>query len=120
MNYKIVEQINKRYIEINQPFTCESDVIDVISICISNNVDLLLLREEVFSEEFINLKTGLAGIVLQKFTNYNIKVSAIIEDENKIQGRFKELINELNKSITFRVFNNFKKAENWILNSKKV
>ena len=52
--------------------------------------------------------------------NYNRKVSAIIEDENKIQGRFKELINELNKSITFRVFNNFKKAENWILNSKKV
>ena len=120
MDYKIVDKINKKYIEIKQPFTCETDVIDVIGICISNDIDLLLLREEVFSKEFINLRSGLAGIVLQKFTNYHIKVSAVIEDENKIQGRFKELINELNKSTSFRVFNNIIDAEKWILDSKEL
>ncbi|MBU5308345.1 DUF4180 domain-containing protein [Clostridioides mangenotii] len=118
MNYKIVEKINKKYIEVKKPFTCESDVLDVIGICISNDIKLLLLREEVFTEEFINLKQGLAGMVLQKFINYHIKVSATIEDISTIQGKFKELLNELNKSNDFRVFDNMKDAENWILNIK--
>ena len=118
MNYKIVEKTNENYIEIKQPFTCESDVLDVIGICISNDIKLLVLREEVFTEDFINLKLGLAGMVLQKFMNYHIKVSATIEDENKIQGRFEELLNELNKANNFRVFNNMRDAENWILNIK--
>jgi hypothetical protein len=118
MNYKIVEKTNKNYIEIKQPFTCESDVLDVIGICISNDIKLLVLREEVFTEDFINLKLGLAGMVLQKFMNYHIKVSATIEDENKIQGRFEELLNELNMANDFRVFNNMRDAENWILNIK--
>lgn len=37
MNYKIVEKTNKKYIEVKQPITCESDVLDIIGICISNN-----------------------------------------------------------------------------------
>lgn len=119
MNYKIVEKTNRKYIEIKEPFTCEADVVDFISICISNNINLLLLREEIFTEDFINLRTGLAGIVLQKFINYHIKVSAVIEDRNKIQGRFEELVSELNKSINFRVFNNITEAEDWILNIKQ-
>lgn len=116
MNYRIVEKTNKKYIEINEPFTCDNDVLDVIGLCISNNVELLLLKEEVFNENFINLKSGLAGIALQKFINYRIKVSAIIEDQDKIQGRFEELIRELNKGNDFRVFNNINDAEKWILN----
>lgn len=118
MNYKIVEKSNKKYIEVKQPFTSESDVLDVIGICFSNDIELLLFREEVFSEEFINLKSGLAGIVLQKFMNYHIKTSATIEDKSKIQGRFKELISELNKGNEFRVFDNTQDAEDWILNLK--
>ena len=118
MNYKIVEKTNKKYIEVKQPITCESDVLDLIGICISNDIRLLMFKEEAFTEEFINLKLGLAGIALQKFINYNIKVSAIIEDKKKIDGRFGELIYELNRSNNFRVFNNIVDAENWILNTK--
>lgn len=119
MNYKIIERTNKKYIEVKQEIACESDVLDIIGLCISNNIKLLVLGEEAFTEEFINLKSGLAGIVLQKFMNYHIKVSAIIEDKNKVEGRFKELIYELNKSSNFRVFDNSIDAENWILNIKQ-
>ena len=79
MNYKIVEKINKKYIEVKHPIACESDVLDIIGICISNDIKVLLFGEEVFTEAFIDLKSGLAGIVLQKFMNYHIKVSAIIK-----------------------------------------
>lgn len=118
MNYKIIEKSNKKYIEIKQKLNSESDVLDIIGICISNDIKLLVLTEEVFTENFINLKLGLAGIALQKFMNYHIKVSAVIEDKSKMQGGFKELIIELNKANNFRVFDNSIDAENWILNIK--
>lgn len=41
MNYKIV---NKKYIETKHPFTCEDDVLDIIGICISNDIRLLVYR----------------------------------------------------------------------------
>ena len=115
MDYKIVEKMNKKYIEINQEINTEDDVLDIIGICMSNDTKLLVLREGAFSEKFINLKSGLAGIVLQKFINYHIKVSAIIEDEFKNNKRFQELVYVLNKSNNFKVFNNSVSAVNWIL-----
>ena len=117
MNYKIVEKMNKKYTEMNQEINTEDDVLDIIGICISNDTKLLVLREGAFSEKFINLRSGLAGIVLQKFINYHIKVSAIIEDKSKTHERFQELVYELNKSNNFKVFNNSVDAENWILDN---
>lgn len=113
MDYKV----NKDYIEVNNPITCESDVVDIISLCMSNSINLLVLREGTLTDKFINLRTGLAGLVLQKFMNYNIKASAVIDME--LEGRFKELVYELNKSNNFRVFDNNIDAEEWILNIAK-
>ena len=113
MDYKV----NKDYIEVNNPITCESDVVDIISLCMSNSINLLVLREGTLRDKFINLRTGLAGLVLQKFMNYNIKASAVIDME--LEGRFKELVYELNKSNNFRVFDNNIDAEEWILNIAK-
>ena len=48
--------------------------------------------------------------------NYHIKVTTITYDKDKIEGRFKELVYELNKSNNFKVFDNSIDAENWILN----
>ena len=79
MNYKIIERMNKKYIEINQVINTEEDVLDIIGICISNSTKLIVLKEDALSDEFINLKSGLAGIALQKFMNYHIKVSTIID-----------------------------------------
>ena len=37
MDYKIIEK-DKSYIEVKQPITCENDVLDLIGICISNDI----------------------------------------------------------------------------------
>ena len=37
MDYKIVEKMNKKYIEINQEINTEDDVLDIIGICMSND-----------------------------------------------------------------------------------
>ena len=48
MTYKIIEKSNQRYIEVKQAIACESDVLDIIRICMSNDIWLLVLRDDVF------------------------------------------------------------------------
>ena len=117
MNYEIIEKMDKKYIKISQLISCEGDILDIIGVCISNDINVVWLEKDTFNDDFIDLKSGLAGIALQKFMNYHIKMSIII-DKNKIEGRFKELVYELNQTSTFRVFFNSEDAENWILNIK--
>lgn len=119
MNYKVVEKNKKKYIECvsgERKLYSERDVLDFISICIENDVYTLVLYSDTFSEDFFNLKTGLAGMALQKFINYHIKVAVILENEEKFNDRFKEMIMESNKGNQFRTFKNIADAEIWISN----
>lgn len=49
-------------------------MLDFVGICAENDVYLLTLYVDAFFEDFFNLKTGLAGMMLQKFINYHIRV----------------------------------------------
>lgn len=53
-------------------------------------------------------------MALQKFINYHVKVAVIIDDEEKLNDRFKEMIMESNKGNNFRTFKNIAEAESWI------
>lgn len=119
MNYRVVNKNNNKYIEFDsdlRKLSSEQDVVDCISICMENDVYTIILHSNVLSEDFFNLKTGLAGMALQKFINYHVKVAVIIEDEEKINERFKEMIMEANKGNHFRTFMNISDAEIWISN----
>lgn len=117
MNYRVVNKNNNKYIEFVsdlRKLSSEQDVLDYISKCMENDVYTIILHSNVLSEDFFNLKTGLAGMALQKFINYNVKVAVIIEDEEKLNERFKEMIMEANKGNHFRTFKNIADAEIWI------
>ena len=79
----------------------------------------MLIQAQALADDFFQLRTGLAGSVLQKFVNYNIKVAVVLTDQQKVQGKFKEFITEANKGNSFRVFSNKKEAENWIINTSQ-
>ncbi len=87
-----------------------------IGICIENNVYTLIFYVDAFSEDLFNIKTCLAGMVLQKFINYYIKVAIILDNEEKFNDRFKEMLIEANKGNHFRTFKNISDAEIWISN----
>lgn len=119
MNYKVVNKNNYKYIEFVSDLSklsSEQDVLDCISICMENGIYTIVLHSAVLSENFFNLKTGLAGMALQKFINYHVKAAVIIEDEEKLNERFKEMIMEANKGNNFRTFKNITDAETWISN----
>ncbi len=117
MNYKVVNKNNIKYIEFASEvwkLSSEQDVVDCISICMEKDIYTIMFHSNVLSEDFFNLKTRLAGMALQKFINYHVKVAVIIEDEEKLNDRFKEMIMESNKGNNFRTFKNIAEAESWI------
>lgn len=118
MNFEIKELAEKKYIEIysnESPICKEQDALDIISISAENDIRLIMLNSEVISDDFLNLKTGVAGSVMQKFVNYNLKVVAVIPHERIKNGKFKNVIIESNRGKQFRVFEEREKAINWLL-----
>ena len=118
MNYNLVENDTTKYIEIvssDVPLRSEQDALDIISLSWEHDINMLLIHGYVLSEDFFDLKTGVAGKMLQKFINYNIKVGAIIPSQIADTGRFREMVLEANKGNAFRVFTGREEAENWLL-----
>jgi predicted nucleotidyltransferase len=117
LNYRVVNKNNNKYIEFIsdlKKLSSEEQVIDCISICMENGIYTILFQTNTLSEDFFNLKTGLAGMALQKFINYNVKVAVILEEVERLNERFKEMIMESNKGNHFRTFRNTEEAEIWI------
>ncbi len=80
-----------------------------------NDTDLLLIHGDVLHEDFFKLKTGLAGMIMQKFVNYHIRAAILLSEDYKITGRFKELIVESKKGNDFNVFYDITEAETWLV-----
>lgn len=117
VTYKVIEKSNQKYVlleSIGRPIQSEQDGIELISICAQNGTNLLLIEGERLSDDFIRLRTGIAGAVLQKFAIYNIKAVAVL-GENRTKGKFKEFLSESNSGSMFRAYTNFSDAENWLL-----
>jgi hypothetical protein len=57
----------------------------------------IILHERNLNPEFFNLRSGLAGDILQKFVNYRVKI-AIVGDFSKYESKnLKDFIYECNK-----------------------
>lgn len=120
MKCKAVESNGVRYVE--GPYNTllikrESDAISLVSFCGENDTNRLLLWAANLHDDFFDLKTGLAGAVLQKFVNYGIKVAAVIPPEIVSQGRFREMALETNRGRHFRIFSEAGEAETWLIQS---
>mgnify|MGYP000742744342 CR=1 FL=1 len=117
MNYQVLESRGKKYLYIlgeSALIQKESDVMDFISLAIEHDTRFMVFDNNILSEDFLNLRTGLAGAVLQKFANYNLK-AAVIKDDQNFPMRFQEMVSDLSTSNTFQVFNNMEDALNWLL-----
>jgi len=118
MKCKTVETNGIKYVE--GPFSgllisSEADALNLVSFCGENDTNRLLLYAANLHEDFFDLKTGLAGAVLQKFINYGIKTAAVIPPEISQQGRFREMALETNRGQHFRIFSEASAAEAWLI-----
>lgn len=97
------------------PLATEQDALNLIALCMEHQTDRVMISAEALSEDFFQLRTGVAGAILQKLVNYQIQAAAVIPDQRKNTGRFKEMVQEANKGSHFRVFSSISDAENWLI-----
>lgn len=75
----------------------EQDAMDVIGDCVGNDSRHLILYQKNLSDSFFELKTRLAGMILQKFVNYHFRV-VIVGDFSNVQSKsLRDFIYESNR-----------------------
>lgn len=118
MTYTLIEKDCNTYLECLSgmaPIMSEHEALDLVALCGENDTQRLMLHAEHLPLAFFDLKTGLAGDVLLKFSNYRIKVVAVVTPELVGQGRFAEMAMESNRFSEFGVFYDRQEAEQWLL-----
>jgi hypothetical protein len=89
----------ERILVCNGMIASERDATDIIGAAFTERPDWIAIPLTVLSQAFLDLKTGLAGAILQKFVNYGFRV-VIVGDTSAEQARSKPLtdfIRETNK-----------------------
>ena len=74
------------------------DALDLMANCGYQGARRIILREKNLTPDFFDLKTGVAGEILQKFSNYNVFL-AIIGDFSKYTSKsLRDFMYESNKT----------------------
>jgi hypothetical protein len=73
------------------------DGIDLIAEMMSHGLTKLILHERNVAPEFFQLQTGIAGEVLQKLTNYKIRVAFVGQFANYKSKSLQAFISESNR-----------------------
>jgi hypothetical protein len=74
----------------------------------------LVLDEKQLCPDFFDLRTGLAGEVLQKFVNYRARLAIIVADSSAYGSRFSELVYEHRTHRSVRFFTSAQLAHQWL------
>ena len=91
-NIKIAEVIS-----VDNIINNTSDGLDLLGNLYYRDFDKIIIHEKNISPDFFDLKNGMAGEILQKFSNYRIRL-AIVGDFSKHTGKsINDFIYESNK-----------------------
>jgi DNA-binding PadR family transcriptional regulator len=118
MEYSVNETPNGRYVEVLSspvPVRSQQDALDLVALCGQHDTNRLMIHAKALSEEFFRLRTGVAGEILQKLVNYQVKTAAVLPDLNAIRGKFRDMAFEAGRGSQFRVFDNRQEAQAWLL-----
>ncbi|MDR2424976.1 MAG: DUF4180 domain-containing protein [Prevotellaceae bacterium] len=75
------------------------DVDDALNLfCMIENCSTIILKKENIVDDFFNLATGIAGEILQKFSNYRMRMAIIGDFDNLKSKALKDFIRESNKT----------------------
>lgn len=92
----------------------EDDALELVGLCGEHLTERLLLGASNLAEDFYFLRSGLAGAVLLKFTNYHIRAAAVLAPKLVSRGHFREFVMETNQGNQFRVFYDRDLAIKWL------
>ena len=73
------------------------DAVDIMMNCIYQGADSIIIMKQNLSPDFFDLKNGLAGEILQKFSSYNARLAIVGDFENISSKSLRDFIYESNK-----------------------
>jgi hypothetical protein len=74
------------------------DTLDLLADADYQGARRIMIKKEHLHPDFYDLKTGLAGEIIQKFENYYMKLAIVGDFSTKTSKNFKYLMFESNKS----------------------
>lgn len=74
------------------------------------NSDRIILNKENLTEKFFDLKTGIAGGILQKIINYQFKIAIVGDFSNYSSKSYNDFIYETNKGRSIFFLNSKNEA----------
>lgn len=89
------------------------DIPDAVGACLGAKG--LVLTEDDLAPEFFDLKTGLAGELLQKLVNYRLRAAIVVPIPERHGERFTELAREHTSHRVIRFVRSREEADAWLL-----
>jgi len=82
----------------------ESDALDIIGEAFGQGAELVVIPAERLAPEFFRLSTGLAGAMLQKFTNYQMRVAIVGDISGYLEksAPLRDFVRESNRGTQVR------------------
>ena len=91
---------DRTYIEVltlDKLIASAQEALDVLADLYYQGAEGLILKKEQLDPSFFNLRSGLAGEILQKCSNYRMKMAIIGDYSNISEGALRDFIYESNK-----------------------
>lgn len=98
MNIQTIGNQNIAIMDTDTKITQTQDALDILASA-SYHADCMgiVIYKESLDESFFDLRTGLAGEILQKFTNYQMKLAIVGDFSIYSSKNLKDFIYECNK-----------------------
>ena len=101
MEFQLIEKNGVTLAEVVGDDICLRTVDDALDLMVSADVPILIMRVCQINADFFRLPTGLLGEVLQKFTNYRVKLAVVGDLSPYMTDNFSDFIRESNRGGKF-------------------
>jgi len=114
MKIEVIEINGKNIAIVNSPGIIiheTQDVLDIMEEASYLNSHKIIINEDQITPAFFDLKTGIAGEVLQKFSTYNVQLAIIGNFSKYTSKSLKDFILESNKYGRINFVNTMEEAK---------
>lgn len=100
MEIKITEERGMKVARVESQGIAVSsvgDALDIMADSTCNGAYTVLIRKEMLAPEFFELRTGIAGEILQKFSTYGVRMAVTGDFSNVESKSLRDFIRESNR-----------------------
>lgn len=102
------------YFEYRPDSADSFDAHRIVTCCIENGRDSLLIDGDALPPQFFDLSSGAAGELLHRLSVYGMRMAGVVPDPARHSLRFQEFMREANRGRQYRFFASREEAIAWL------